>query len=108
MTTYSSQNDASVNRRIVDDLASPLPQVKLLYVTPERLETQAFFEVVRGLHTRGLLSLLAIDEAHCISTWGQSSRHGISSLLPYLLKSSNSHVNRQRLPPQLPNLGPLP
>lgn len=66
---HSSQNDASVNRRIVDDITSPQPQVKLLYVTPERLETQAFFEVVRGLHARGLLALLTVDEAHCISTW---------------------------------------
>lgn len=88
----SSQNDASVNRRIVDDLASPLPQVKLLYVTPERLETQAFFEVVRSLHTRGLLALLAVDEAHCISTWGAwqpQSTTGFLVRCPYLL---NHHL----------------
>lgn len=59
-----------MNRRIVDDLCAHQPQVKLLYVTPERLETQAFFEVARGLHARGRLALLAVDEAHCISTWG--------------------------------------
>ncbi|MDR1796898.1 MAG: DNA helicase RecQ [Clostridiales Family XIII bacterium] len=43
---------------------------RLLYVAPERLDTAPFLELAKSLD----VSLVAVDEAHCISQWGQNFR----------------------------------
>lgn len=53
---------------------------KLLYVTPERLGTDAFCALAQEL----AISLVAVDEAHCISQWGQDFRPGYLKIIDFL------------------------
>jgi ATP-dependent DNA helicase RecQ len=58
-------------------------RVKLLYVSPERLQTKLFREFLPEMN----VSLIAVDEAHCVSQWGYDFRPSylqISSLREYL------------------------
>lgn len=66
-------------------------ELDLLYVAPERATGEAF----RRLISRANLSLIAIDEAHCVSEWGHDFRPDYRQLRPLL--DENADVPRLAL-----------
>ena len=54
-------------------------KTKLLYVTPERFRKTEFVEVIK----KSTISLLAVDEAHCISEWGHDFRPDYSRIAEF-------------------------
>ncbi|XP_054821548.1 ATP-dependent DNA helicase Q-like 3 [Prosopis cineraria] len=84
----SSTQTADVKNKIYEDLDSAKPSIRLLYVTPELIATQGFMSKLKKIYAKGLLNLIAIDEAHCISTWGHDFRPSyrkLSSLRDHLV-----------------------
>lgn len=51
-----------------------LTPLTLVYVTPESLQTPKFQSIIIEMHQQKRLAGFAIDEAHCLSTWGHDFR----------------------------------
>ena len=53
---------------------------KIIYVAPERLLTQSFMSLINSIK----ISLVCVDEAHCVSQWGQDFRPGYLQIKQFI------------------------
>ncbi len=53
---------------------------KIIYVAPERLMTDRFQNICRNIK----ISMVAVDEAHCVSQWGQDFRPSYLKILDFI------------------------
>lgn len=53
---------------------------KIIYVAPERLGTEGFLELARDVQ----ISMVTVDEAHCISQWGQDFRPSYMKIVEFV------------------------
>ena len=58
---------------------------RLIYVAPERLENPRFAQLMAEQN----VSLLAVDEAHCISQWGQDFRPSYLKIVQFIKQMIN-------------------
>lgn len=55
---------------------------KIVYAAPERLAAGSFLRAIKKVH----ISIVAVDEAHCISQWGQDFRPSYLTIVDFLDK----------------------
>ena len=65
---------------ILNEISNPTTDVKFLYIAPERLNSPEFIRVISKVK----ISLVAIDEAHCISAWGHDFRPSYMKIRGFL------------------------
>jgi len=79
----SSGNTAAENRNVFAQLLAGKESVNrlvLVYCTPEQLKTERFRDALSKLHRSKRLSMLAVDESHCVSSWGHDFRPAFRKL----------------------------
>lgn len=61
---------------------------KLIYISPERLESKIFIDIIKDLN----ICQVAVDEAHCVSEWGHDFRKSYRYIKPFVDKLKSRPV----------------
>ena len=73
----SSLNDAQFDKAL-HNMANGM--YKIVYVAPERLKSSRFIRAAKSLR----IPLIAVDEAHCVSQWGQDFRPSYLNIAEFI------------------------
>jgi len=85
---YNSSLDAQESIERLQKLAKG--EYKLFYVAPERLASEEFINILKNIDT----PLFAIDESHCISTWGKDFRLSYKNI-PKVISELEEHKGKR-------------
>lgn len=77
---YNSSLTDGQCRKALANMAAGI--YKIIYVAPERLEYDSFISICKKLN----ISYVAIDEAHCVSQWGQDFRPSYLKIADFIDK----------------------
>ena len=72
--TIHSKLSEIERKHVEDDLGAEHPTTRLLYVTAERCATRSFRDLLTLMMENNSLAYFVIDEAHCVSDWGNDFR----------------------------------
>lgn len=70
--------DERVIAKVIDEASQGM--YKIIYVAPERLLTRSFMKLCQQIE----VSFIAVDEAHCVSQWGQDFRPGYLDIKEFI------------------------
>lgn len=96
-------------------MSSPGTCIKLLYITPEKVISEAFSKILNHLKASKQLARFVVDEAHCIIEWGFDFRPSYTKLellklkfpeIPIMLLTASSNISSRNEIIKILNLNP--
>jgi len=76
----STISNSEINETLFELENNKTNPIKFLYIAPERLNSNKFLNTIKKVK----ISLLAVDEAHCISQWWHDFRPSYLKILPFI------------------------